>query len=233
MVEWEDSSDCRGWLMLLVLQTVSHRNWTKVSFVLGKAVTAWSGLSFWGKACKHHCTLLHTYTHAHTRQQQQQQQHKEKDKPHTYDVDIWGKHLWCLHHNPRTGLMNRTTHTHTHTHMHIYTHKHHTQHEPSCPAVGPIHRHPSHGRPPRLALSLARCSAAGLEDLTQCVELLLKNNQSQPATTPYFFSFLCTLTTFGIWVLQDYFLWICMWFFFLFVVVVCVFFLCKRPIYYC
>lgn len=57
---------------------------------------------------------------------------------------------------------------------------------------------PSHCRPLRSALSLARCGAAGLEDLTLCAELLLKNNQSQPTRILCFFFFsppiLCTLT---------------------------------------
>lgn len=57
------------------------------------------------------------------------------------------------------------------------------------PCGGPIHRNPLHFRPLRLALSLARCSAAGLEDLTQYGELLLKNNQSQPTPIFYFYFF--------------------------------------------
>lgn len=81
-------------------------------------------------------------------------------------------------------------------HTHISTQKHlHTNITPSM-SLAALRwilstAIPSHRCPPRLALSLARCSAAGLEDLTQCVELLLKNNQSQPTLISCFF--LCSL----------------------------------------
>lgn len=47
---------------------------------------------------------------------------------------VWGKPLWSLCYDPHTELMIEVTRTH------ISTHKHRTQHEPSCPAVDPIHR---------------------------------------------------------------------------------------------
>lgn len=94
------------------------------------------------------------------------------------------------------GVMTPYTELIEYTHSHIHTHKHYTQHELGCPPVDPCTCNPSHRRLPRLALSSDRCSVAGPEDLTHYVELLLKNNQSQPMLSlGFFFSlFLCTLT---------------------------------------
>lgn len=81
------------------------------------------------------------------------------------------------------------------------------------PCGGPIHRNPSHCRPLRLALSLARCGAAGLEDLTQYGELLLKNNQSQPTLIFFYIIIFCIPCTqlshkLHIWKQQHDFIWI-------------------------
>lgn len=142
--------------VVCLINSQAQNIWKKAYFLLGEAIAALGGLQLLKQSLQ---TPMHPATYT------------EKSPRYT-EFEVSPCDVCAM--TPLAELMMEAEHAH------VTAHKHHTRREPRCPAAEPIRCDPSRRRLPRLALSLARCSAAGLEDLTQCVELLLKNNQSRP-----------------------------------------------------